>query len=192
MLDRRPGVARVVLHPSDPVPPAYRPLARPTSSWGLVAASDFPTSVEESARAVGAAGTFVLDAGTEAVVRALWLPPAVLYGYSQLRRGVECVLVIDDWHDLVRAYLGGPAPARPDVPSEHTMDEILVDAFESISEAHFVVVARARSTILERRADAILDVGLAAGGPSRVRVQIVRDPLEVPPLVPYLLDPRSD
>lgn len=158
VLDRRGREAQVVLYPSDSPPGPYIQSVSSTRSWTVLHASDFPGSAESSARSLAAARTVLLDRTSELMVRALWLPPSVLEGYARLGPAPSAVLVLDDWHALVRDYLAPGSSSPVESPDERELDRLLVDAFRSLSAAHLIVVTTQGSTILENAADAIFDV----------------------------------
>jgi hypothetical protein len=176
-----------VLHARGPERPRYRSTSSIPGAGAVLLASDVPGSVDLTARAMNAAGYVMADGPNDLIVKMLWLPPSVLEGYAQLPATPESVLVIDDWHTLVRDYLGDGFPLAANVPAAEELDRLLADAFEALSEAHLIVVTTGRARELENVADAIVDVRRLDRPDAGIEVRIVSDSLEAPPDFPYLL-----
>jgi hypothetical protein len=187
VLGRRAGLSRVVLHCRDPALSLYRFAAHKPGARVIRVDSDDSGSIDLTARALNAAGSVVTDSPGDLIVRMLWLPPSVLEGYAQLPASPESVLVIDDWHTLVKDYLVDGLPRAMNNPAAEELDRLLADAFEALSEAHLIVVTSGRAQELENVADAIIDVGRSDRRKAEVEIRIDRDVLEPPPNLPYLL-----
>jgi hypothetical protein len=191
LLDRRAGIARVVLYPSGRTPTFYRSTIGSARPWTIVYAADVPGSIDLTARSMSAAHTVVTFGTDDMVVRALWLPPSVLEGYAGLPATPDAVLVVDDWYALVTDYLGESSAGSGRTPSSDELDRLLCDAFLALSEAHLIVVTSGPTSILERAADAVVDVRRADGDANAVEVRFVRDPFESVPGEVYVLRRRG-
>jgi hypothetical protein len=179
ILDRRSGPARVVLHPSEPVPGPYQIPSGSTRTWTVRPAEEEPGSVEATARSMRLADTLVRDARDDLQVRTLWLPPSILSAACHLPLSADAVLVVDDWHRLVEDYLGTTGPVAGTLPLPADLDLLLVEAFRAFGEAHLLVVTSAPSPTLEDGADAVIDVRRVPGEPALLEVRILRDPTGV-------------
>lgn len=192
LLNRRGDDGRVVLHPSDHPPTPYLTSIAHSGSWRVIPAKDFPGSIDRTVRSLCMADAVVLTGPQDAMMRALWLPPSVLEGFAQLPSRSDGVLVVDDWHSLVKEYLGRIPISDFWEPNARDLDPVLVEMFRALSEVHFVVVTTGYSPALETAADAVVDIGARAAEGSAFEVRLVRDPLEIPPSRPYVLHLRSD
>jgi hypothetical protein len=191
-LRRRRAVSRLVLHPPGELPAPYSESIGPAGAWRVVPGLGDPGSLQRSSVLARRIEDLVTESPEDPRMRALWLPPGILEGYSELPANSEGVLVLDDWHALVADYLAGEKDPKDRALDERDLDEVLVEMFRALGDVHLVVATTKNSDALESAADAIVMIGPRLGERSDFGVRIVRDPLEDPPKHSFVLRVRAD
>jgi hypothetical protein len=191
-LRRRGASSRLVLHPPDSAPAPYRTPIGPSGAFRIVPGLGHPGSIQLASLLSRHCGGLVVASPRDPMLRALWLPPGILEGFSELPPSSDGVLVLEDWHALVDGYLGATEDPSSRELDERELDEVLVEMFRALCDMHLVVATTKNSSTLESAADAIVMVGPRVGERPDFGVRIVRDPLEEPPARSYQLRMASE